>query len=362
VNGGFPRHAITGVLMLVMAASVAASPDKPSPVTVIEVVADTLREEIPLAGTVEALRESTLSSRVAGVVQKVHVSEGDWVEAGQNILSLDPAIAALEVASARARVDEAIARHKDAVRRKAEYQALIARNAVASTSLASAVSDEQAALAAVSRQRADLKRFEELLSRHTLVAPFPGIVAEKHVEAGQWVKVDSPVVKLVALDRVRIRAALPQRHYRRIDTARPVRVVFDALPGEVFSGRPSALVGVGRQATRSFPLLIELDNEQHRIAPGMSARIFVELSGTQTPTLLLPRDAIVLRADGSRIVWKLNGSDGEHKVAPVPVLAGRSRDGLVEVLDSSLAAGDRIVLLGNENLRPGQTVQPRPAE
>lgn len=345
-----------------LATAVAAPADKPSPVTTTTVVMQAMREEVPLAGTAEALRESALSSRVAGVVQRVHVSEGDWVEAGQEILSLDAAIAGLEVASARARVDEAIARHEDAVRRKAEYQSLSKRNAVASTSLESAVADEQAARAAVSRERAELERFEELLSRHRLIAPFSGMVAEKDVEAGQWVKVDSQVLTLVALDRVRVRAALPQRYFRRIDTDSTVRVLFDALPGKTFTGMPSALVARGNQATRSFPLLIELDNAQHHIAPGMSARIFVELAGDRVESLLVPRDAIVLKADGSRIVWRVNEADGRYTVVPVSLLAGRSRDGLVEVLDSTLKPGDRIVLLGNENLRPGQAVQPRPTE
>jgi RND family efflux transporter MFP subunit len=354
--------AAASLLLLSLSDSLAAPGDKPSAVTTVEVVSQPLQEEIPLAGTAEALRESLLSSRVAGVVNEVHVSEGDWVAAGQLILSLDPAIAELEIAAARARVEEAIARQKDAQRRKAEYQSLINRNAVASTSLASAVADEQAARAAVSRQRAELRRFEELLSRHALQAPFAGIVAEEHVEAGQWVKVDSLVVKLVALDRVRVRAALPQRYFRRIDKEAEARVVFDALPHEVFSGKAMTLVGVGNQATRSFPLLIELDNAQYRIAPGMSARIFIELSGDKAKALLVPRDAVLLRADGSRIVWKVNQVEGKYQVQAVKLLVGRSMNGLVEVLDGELRAGDRIVLLGNENLRPGQAVQPQPVD
>ena len=357
------RFATTAWLLLFNLSVVMAAPaDKPSPVTVTEVIAQPLREEIPLAGTAEALRESVLSPRLAGVVQSVHVSEGDWVEAGQKILTLDPAIAALDVAAARARVDEAIARNEDALRRKAEYQSLIDRNAVASTSLDSAVTDEQATRAAVRRQRAELERVEELLSRHTLPAPFAGMVVQKDVEAGQWVKVDSQVVKLVALDRVRVRAALSQRYYPRIDHDITARVVFDALPGEAFSGKQATLVAAGNQATRSFPLLIELSNAQHLIAPGMSARIFIELNDGRAQALLVPRDATVLKADGSRIVWKVSQVGEESKVKPVGLSLGRSQDGLVEVLDSTLRAGDRIVLLGNENLRPGQAVQPRPAE
>ncbi len=94
----YKHLAVACLLLLHLSDSLAAGGDKPSAVTVVEVVAKSLQEEIPLAGSAEALRESALSSRVAGVVKEVHVSEGDRVEAGQLILSLDPAIAELEVA------------------------------------------------------------------------------------------------------------------------------------------------------------------------------------------------------------------------------------------------------------------------
>lgn len=358
MNRGITRLAVTAALWLLVNAVVTAASDKPSRVTVIEAVAETLREEIPLVGTAEALHDTALSPRVAGVVEQLFVSEGQFVEAGDRILTLDPALAEIEVASAQARLAEAIARHKDAVRRKAEYQSLTDRNAVATTSLASAVADEEAARALVDRQRAELRRSRELLTRHTLSAPFTGVVAEKQAEVGQWVDQDAPVIRLVDLDHIRVRASLPQRYYRRIAKDSSLRIVFDALPGETFLARPAALVAVGNRDTRSFPLLIDLDNRGHRIAAGMSARIFIELAGSESKALLLPQDAIVLRPDGQRIVWRVIEVDGEHRVESVPLLRGRSQGSRVEILESTLKAGERVVLLGNENLRPDQVVLP----
>lgn len=349
-------------LLLFALTSLAAPPSKPKPVVTTQVVERPLLEEASLLGSAEVLRESAISPRLAGVVERIHVAEGDVIEAGQTLLELDSALAQLDVSSARAQVDEALARHKDAQRRKSEYQSLINSRAVASTSLASAVADEQATRAAVRRQRAELKRAEEVLSRHTLVAPFSGLVVDKRVETAEWVKVDSPVITLVALDRIRVRAAVSQRYYRNIQPGAAVRVIFDALPGKTFNGNVTALVAVGERTTRSFPLLIELASAQRQIAPGMSARVFVELSTGQHNALLVPRDAVVLKADGSRVVWKVSQAKDKSTVTPVPLQIGRSQDDLVEVLDSSLKAGDSIVLLGNESLRPGMAVKPRVAE
>ncbi|MCG8057756.1 MAG: efflux RND transporter periplasmic adaptor subunit [Candidatus Thiodiazotropha endolucinida] len=346
---------IIGLLCITNA--IAAPPKKPSLVTVTEVVEQNLREEIPFSGTAEALQQSPLSPRLSGVVNEVFVEEGQRVEAGEKILSLDSVIARLEVVSAKAGLDEAIARHREAVRQKNEYQSLRRNKAVAASQLASAVADEEIALASIAKQRAEVKRLEELLSRHQLTAPFSGIVAEKNVETGQWVKAESGVVKLVALDRIRIRASIPQRFYSRIEPDLKVRIRFDSLPGEEFTGKVASMVAAGNRSTRTFPLLLLLDNPKSRIAPGMSARIFIELSGQQQPSIMLPRDAIVLKADGSRIVWRVSGSEEPYDVKQVNVITGRTQGNLVEILDSKLNAGDRIVLLGNENLRPGQSIK-----
>lgn len=358
MNSRTRRLLITALMFLSSAQFVSAAlGDKPSLVTAVEVVSQPLKQELPLSGSAEALQESLVSSRIDGVVETVFVREGEWIESGQKILALDTAIAELEVASAQARVNEALARYKDAKRQKEEFRSLKDRQHVAKTSLASAIAEEEVTKAALAGQRAELRRLKELLSRHTLVAPFSGVVAQKSVEVGQWVQTDTPAIKLVALDKVRVRASLPQHYYARVTKDSPIRVVFDSLSKQTFTGDLSTVVAVGSQSTRSFPVLIDLDNSAKLIAPGMSARIFVQLSGGESEALLLPRDAVVMKADGSRIVWRVQQQDDQTKVSPVTVSLGRAVGDQIEILESLLKPGDQVVLLGNESLRPGQAVK-----
>jgi RND family efflux transporter MFP subunit len=350
-------YTITLLVFWISSAAFAAPSDKPISVTVTKVVEKDLREELPLVATIEPIRLSELSPKIDGVIAEVFVQEGDWVKAGDKILSLDPVIAEIEVNSAKAKVSEAHARHKDALRQKKEHLKLIKHKAVSSTSMASALADEEAASAVISLQQAELERYKEILSRHVLTAPFSGIISNKLIEAGEWVKADSTVVTLVSLDQVRLRASLPQRYFGQIELDSPARISLNALPGETIIGEAVKLVAMGNQSTRSFPILIELDNTQHRLAPGMSARLFVQLKGTKSKSLLVPRDTVVLSADGTRKVWQIIEKDGSYTVKSVNLITGRTQGELVEVLDSTLNAGDRIVLLGNENLRPGQAVK-----
>jgi RND family efflux transporter MFP subunit len=213
--------------------------------------------------------------------------------------------------------------------------------------------------AALNRERAELARYEELAARHRVPAPFAGMVVAKRVEAGQWVQRSDPVIELVSVDTLRIRAPLPQRYYPRLRSDAPALVRFDALPGQAFEGRVLARLALGSDATRSFPLLIDIPNPEHRLAPGMSARVWVQLDDGRSEALTVPRDAVVDRADGRRVVWRVRPDEGVPKAYAVTVETGRALGDRLELVDGDLAAGDRVVLLGNENLRQGQTVAPQ---
>lgn len=336
-----------------------AQGDAPSPVTLADVMRESLQEQAVLTGTAEPLREAELSTRIDGLVTRLLVDEGDTVEAGQPILELDARLAELEVEAARARVEEARARHDDAIRRRDELLELKKGRHASETDIQSAIANVDMTAAALSAERAALSRAEELRDRHRLSAPFAGIIAAKHVETGEWVQRDEAAVELVSLDTLRIRATLPQRDYVRVGAGADVTLRFDALPDRDFPGRVLTRVASGNVNTRSFPVLIDIPNPDGLLAPGMSARVRVDLAGNTAQTLTVPRDAVVAKSDGTREVWRVRVDDGDAKAFPINVETGRARGERIEILRGEIAAGDQVVLLGNERLRPGQSVAPQ---
>jgi RND family efflux transporter MFP subunit len=183
------------------------------------------------------------------------------------------------------------------------------------------------------------------------------MITRKGVDPGQWAKPDSDLVELVAVDTIRVRAPLPQRYYTRVAVGAPARVQFEAMPERVFDGTVFAKVAAGDAATRSFPLLIDIPNPEHLLAPGMSARVDVELYNGETEALVVPRDAVITRVGGERMVWRVDGSQDPPVAERVVIRTGRAYRDHLEVLGEALAPGDRVVLLGNENLRPGTALK-----
>jgi membrane fusion protein (multidrug efflux system) len=296
---------------------------------------------------------------VEGLATAVLVDQGSWVEPGDPILELDARLADIEVAIASARVAAVTARRRDALRKRDELLKLKESRHASETEIESAIVAVETASADLQREQAELERVRELRERHSVFAPFAGMVVSKQVEVGQWVQQDDAIVELVAMDALRIRAPVPQRYYPRVKVGARAQVQFDALPEQAFEGKVFARVALGNESSRSFPLLIDIPNQDHLLAPGMSARIQVELDDGSVEALTLPRDAVVIKVDGSRQVWRVQNEDGQLKVFPVRIETGRAQGNRLEVVGGALQAGDRIVLLGNENLRPGQIVLPQ---
>ena len=338
--------------------TVAAQGAAPVPVTLAEATLETLHEQVRLSGTSIPWRRVPLSSRVEGLATRVYVDAGSWVRPGDPILELDARLAEIEMEIAAARVAEAEARHRDANRRRDELLKLKQGRHASETSIASAIAEVEMADAVLTRERAELARARELRERHSVAAPFAGMVVSKEVEVGQWVERDAAVVELVAVDTLRVSVPLPQRYFPRVVTGAKAWVVFDALPEREFQGSVFARLALANESTRSFPLLIDIPNPDQLLAPGMSARIRVELRDGISEALTVPRDAVVAKSDGSRQVWRVAEDDGVLKAFPVPVELGRAQGDRLELVGGALQAGERIVLLGNENLRPGQAVRP----
>jgi len=120
----------------------------------------------------------------------------------------------------------------------------------------------------------------------------------------------------------------------------------------------SRLIPVGHEAARSFRVRIELPNPQQVYAHGMSVNVRLSTTTADTtPVATVPVDALVRSADGSAVVWTVQGEGDALQAAPVPVRPGRALGDRVELLDSDLAAGTQVVVYGNERLRPGQALR-----
>ncbi|KPK30523.1 MAG: hypothetical protein AMJ66_09490, partial [Betaproteobacteria bacterium SG8_40] len=253
-----------------------------------------------------------------------------------------------------AAVEEAQAQLSEQDRLYEEAREMFARGLVPETFMHAAGAERRVAAARVNRLVAEQKEQREVVRRHTLVAPFTGVVSSRYTDPGEWVETGSPVLDLVDMRRLRIDVQVPQERYDQISVGSSVEVALDALVGKMLEGKIVARVPVNDPDARTFLVRVSLTGDSQLMTPGMSAQVVFPLRGGAS-VVKVPRDAVVRKPNGSVSVWIINESD-VTTVSERQVDLGRSLRDWVDVR-SGLEPGVRVVVRGNETLREGQQVR-----
>lgn len=323
----------------------------------VVLVAPTLVQSAPplrLTGTITAERSSSLSPRVSGFVVRADVDAGHVAKRGAVLITLDPTLAQIEQRSAEARLAEARARLTDAMRLREEAQAL--GENIAQSTLRTRGAQVEIETAIVARLEAEYRYAAEVVARHSVTAPFDGVVVRKLTEVGEWVEAGQSILEFVGTDRLRLDVQVPQEHYVGISQTTSALVKIDAYPDDRFTGQVSTKVPVGDPNARTFLVRVLLDDPAHEIIPGMSAEIEFVLPNGAT-AIEIPRDSIVRYPDGTTSVWVVENAEDGLVARERKVVLGGSLGANVKVIDG-LASNTYVVVRGNEVLEDGASVQP----
>lgn len=342
----------TAALILVLAMTATSAQ---VPVRVETAAETTIVGQVFVNGTVTSPRSALLSTAVGGIVNQLNVDEGQRVDTGDALLVLDAELARLALERARAEVRQREVALDDARRRLAEAEKVGTERGIARTQIESLRSEVTLDEAALSAARAAAREQQAIVDRHTLRAPFAGVISQRLAELGEWVSPGNGLLELVATDNLRFDFRVGQDNYAILSTQTPVEITLDALPGKTLSGRIDTIVPVKNPGARTFlvRVLAEAD-EALRITPGMSARGKLA-TDTGRKGVAVSRDAILRFPDGRVTVWIIDADRDAPVVRERIVKTGLEFDGLIEIV-AGLNAGDRVVVRGNETLQESQAV------
>lgn len=350
-----PLHAPVAAVLLAAALAAPGLQAEPARVTAVEVQRQPWVDTLSLTGTLTSPRDATLTPRVSGLVETIHADAGRRVAAGDPLVELDRTLDELTLERLRAELEAARGELAEAERLRDETAPLAEKGLVPTTEAESAQANVRIRAADVARLRAEIRRQEERIDRHRVLAPFAGVVSRRHVEVGEWVENGDPVFDLVATETLRMDVQVPQEHFGLIREGTPAIVRPEIRDGDGIEAEVTERVPVSDPTARTFLVRIRVDNADGALAPGMSGRA-VFRSETEDRVPVVPRDATLRYPDGSVRVWVLDERDGETVVASRQIKTGRSGDGLIEVREG-LEGGERVVLRGNESLSPGERVR-----
>jgi RND family efflux transporter MFP subunit len=330
----------------------AASPEVQAPsVATATVIARDLEERIGATGELQAELHTTLAAEVAGRVTRVVLEEGDAVVAGSTLVEIDPERHALALDESRARTVQAEARlakeRRETDRVRTLHQSRVASQSQldgAETALALAVADATVA-------RAQLGVARRAVADASVVAPFAGLLARRHVNVGEFVQPGAPLFDLVSLDPIDVVFSLAEIDSSRVALGQQVEVRVAPWPDRVFEARVAVVSPTIDTTTRTLRVKATLPNPDGLLRPGLFARADLGIA-LRRGVALVPSEAVLQRASGP-VVFVVG--DGEVVERREVGLGPFHRDA-VEVL-SGLAPGEVVVTRGHAGLVDGAVVR-----
>jgi membrane fusion protein (multidrug efflux system) len=295
---------------------------------------------------ITADREAIIMPKVVGEIREVLVDEGDHVRAGQVLARLDGDQLRLEAAQAEANF-------RKLERDYERYVELQKRGLVSVTAFDNLKYELDSA-------RAIYELTALQLSYTSIRSPIDGVVTDHGAQlaVGNTVAPMGSVVSagasalFVVTDMTSLELSInvPEGQLSKIAVGQPAQITVDAVPGKVFEGHVKLIVPRVDSATSTFPVEIEIQDEEGLLRTGMFARIAVVYE-RRPDAVQIPRSAL-LDSDGPPTVFVVEGA----KAVERPLELGLSNGGFVEVL-SGLGRDEKVVVVGQGALKAGTEVR-----
>lgn len=238
---------------------------------------------------------------------------------------------------------------------RASLAAADAQLAVAKSQIETQKSQIALASASAERERATLKIAQANLDNTRIHAPFSGYVSARNLDPGAAVNSQSSgtsttavgILVLQDIETVKVQVEVEERHIALVHVGSTALASVDAYPGTVFEARATRVVHALDPRARTLGLDMEIPNRDHRLKPGMYARVEL-LVGHHPSALLVPGEAIATEGGDPVVYVVRNGV-----VARRPVATGIGEGTLVEVT-KGLEGDEQVVVEGKELVREGQ--------
>jgi membrane fusion protein (multidrug efflux system) len=317
----------------------------PEPVTTAAARTEAWESVLTSVGSLTAVQGVTVTAELAGKIVNIAFKPGTLARAGDLLVQQDTSS---EEAQLRA-TEATVALAKLNLERLGK---LLSERTISQSQFDNADAQFKQAVAQSDNIRATI-------AKKTIRASFAGRLGIRLVNVGQMLNPGDAIVSLQSLDPIFVDFLLPQQQLAQVQTGLPVRVVTDALLGEVVDGKITAINPQVDSATRNIRIQATIPNAEERLRPGMFVNVAVVLPA-KTKVLCIPATS-VLYAPYSDSVFvveeKTDEKSGKAGRAVRQQFAqlGEKRGDFVAIV-SGLKEGDTVVSTGVFKLRNGQSV------
>jgi len=335
---GRVKDVLFPLLLLVSLAQAAPSTkqaDPPISVIVSEVRLDRFVDRVEALGTLKANESVSVTANVTETVSAIHFDDGQRVEAGQVLVEMTSA-------EEHALLEEGRVRVAEADRQFERIRSLVAQRSASESLLDERKRDLDTA-------RALLVAIESRLADRLIKAPFAGVLGLRNISPGTLVEPGDLITTLDDDSVMKLDFAVPSLFLTDLEPGLGIEAKARAYGDRAFAGVIHSVDSRVDPVTRSIQVRALIPNPDRTLKPGVLMQ--VELLRNPREAMVVPESALLHRGRDHYVVMLGSGDIAERH----QVRIGARRPGEVEIVDG-LAVGDRVIIHGNDKVRPGQRV------
>lgn len=361
------RFIVIALVMLALGGAVAYAYLRPSgeapkarngaPVSVVSALVTTADVPVRLSanGTVSALQSVEVRAQISATIKAVHVREGQFVQQGQRLFSLDVRTEEANIGKSEAEVLKSRTDLANAERNLQRQRDLFAQKFISQTALDTVQSQVESLRAQVAADLATVETSRVARGFGEIVAPIGGRLGAIAVYPGSLVQpAGLPLVSIAQIDPINVSFALPESELPALQKSLAgggiaVSVYLDEADAKGRSGRLSFIDNSVDTTSGTIRVKASFANGDGRLWPGMFVKVTLA-PRTISGALVVPVQAVQTGPE-KKFVYAI-GEDG--KVSPLPVRVALIQEGRAVI--EGAPAGTRVVVEGAQNLRPGSVV------
>ncbi len=329
-----------------------------------------LRQVVTATGEIQPVNTVNVGSQVSGTIDNLYVDFNSTVEKGDVLLTIEPSVLQASVDEAKASLDSAISQRDYAKNEYERNKYLYSEGFISRAEMEQSETSYTQAEASVKRAQSTYDRAVTNLGYATITSPVNGTVISRKVDVGQTVAASfqTPDLFEIAEDltKMQIETSVSEADIGVITDGQPVTFTVDAYPTETFEGvvRQIRLSPTVTSNVVVYTVVIDVDNTDLRLKPGMTAFVTIIISEKQNVWKAANSAFLVRSFNGIVDDLDINGATPQthlilmrdDKIVLIPYKKGLSTATETEIISDEIQMGDRIVTgrVGAKTMSSGQ--------
>lgn len=227
-------------------------------VTIGKVKEESFEHKISVQGNVETDQDAVINAELGGLISEIHVNEGDRVEKGQSLVSIDASMVNASIKEVQTQLDYA-------------NYLLKKQEELKSRDIGSEF-DYEGALNQVNSLKSKLNTLELQRSKANILAPFSGVIDQVFAKQGQMASPQGPVLRIVNTNEITITADLSEKHLKNIKVGTVVKVSFPNFKDTTIAVKISSVANYIDPTNRTFRITATVKNNKI-LVPNMLAEL-----------------------------------------------------------------------------------------